>query len=721
MNAVSVENLCFAYEQSDNLAINNVSFNIKEGEFCTIVGTNGSGKSTLAHLLTNLLPITSGTITINNKSTIGLVLQSPKNQIICGLVKKDVSFGPINLGLKLSEVELRTIECLTIVDLLEKAEKSSLNLSLGQTQKLALAGNLALFPNILIIDEGLSMLDKESKESIKKFIDYWHKKGNTIIHITHELDSIKQSEHVIGIKEGKVFFDGSTKDFFTSKKLLLEITGEKLQVCDRKKINEELKTKDYSLEFCDVSFKYESEQNNCIQDLSFKIHKGSLVALTGPSGTGKSTILELASGLLLPTKGNIFCNKNPSLALQNCSEAVFEQIACDDVAFGLINNDCKENELLQRVQNAMNSVNLDFNQFAEKKVNTLSGGQLRRLSIAGIIALDNDVFLFDEPTAGLDGKSRQEVMNFLKDLSERGKTVIFSTHNKEEADFSQREIRILKGKIVYDSFVPKEINQSSKDNSCKPCNSEQKKLEYSSFTQTLSFLRSISNSLSGSVNYKKKYLENVHPFFRIVLFLILFVFALFTKNLIFNSVMFFVSLVYCFFCNISFKKLFKSFYKILPFLLIFAILQLIFRKPLATEKVYLALKYFYITPSKLLFCLASLLRTYSALFLIFGFYTSIKEYELIQGLKVLFYPLEKIKVPMRYFYIILEVLFRFIPLLVDQACAIIKTQIIRGSFKQHKSKIKKIKAVLPLIVPLFIQTIKRSEYLADAMTIRCFK
>ena len=128
-----------------------------------------------------------------------------------------------------------------------------------------------------------------------------------------------------------------------------------------------------------------------------------------------------------------------------------------------------------------------------------------------------------------------------------------------------------------------------------------------------------------------------------------------------------------------------------------------------------------ISPSKLIFCLNSFLRTFACLASISAFYTSLRDYELIDGLRIIFYPLEKIRIPMRYLYLVMEIIFRFIPLLVEQSCVILKTQTIRGNMGDVKGKMKAIKKIVPLIVPIIIQTIKRSEALADAITVRCFK
>lgn len=713
MSLIKAENISFSYVQTGTLAINNISFEIKEGEFCAIVGANGSGKSTLAHLITGLQPLGSGKISVENNVPIGLVFQNPKNQIVSGIVNRDTAFGPKNLGLPKSEIELRTIECLNIVDLLEKAESSTLNLSLGQTQKLALGGMLATWPKILILDEAVAMLDPNARKTIFDFLSYWHRHGNTVIHITHDLDAVKQAQHVIGLKNGEIFFDGAAKEFLASKELVHNLTGDDLVPCNRREENLLIAQKNTVFGFSNVSFSYEGEEKNAIENLSFKLREGTLTALTGPSGSGKSTILELGSGLLKPNQGDIFGSDFASIALQNCQDAVFEAFAADDVAFGPRNLGVSGEELKLRVRLAMDSVNLPFQEFGEKPVSSMSGGQLRRLAIAGIIAMDRPVLFFDEPTAGLDGQSRQEVMNLLKKLADEGKTVLFSTHSREEAAFAQREIAIERGKVVYDSFANIKENQAM----TKVSNP----LVPKEVIGRLSSLRSLSNTLAGVSRKKIAVVEKIHPTLRILLFTLLFVVSLVFKSPLISGIMLALSLLYCLLCGFGPKGIVTSFFKILPFLAFFALFQLIFRSPLPGEVHYTSWKWFLISPSKLWFCLGSLLRTYASLYCISGFYTSIEDYELIDGLRILFYPLEKIRIPMRYLYIVLEILFRFIPLLVDQACGIMKTQIIRGSMGKVKGKLAGIKAIVPLIVPLIIQTVRRSEALADAITMRCFK
>ena len=316
--------------------------------------------------------------------------------------------------------------------------------------------------------------------------------------------------------------------------------------------------------------------------------------------------------------------------------------------------------------------------------------------------MDRDVVFFDEPTAGLDGVSRFHVMNMLRSLAEEGKTVLFTTHHTEEADFADREIKIENGSIVYDSLSDEASSADNPLSSLSPYEP----------TSLLKGLKSFSKGISGSGWKTKCRLEKFPAFLRIILFLLLFVLSLAFKTTIPCACMVIVNIIYCLFANFSFGKIIKSLLKILPFLCFFAIFQLVFRPALPDEVRYTSWRFFMITPSKLWFCLNSILRTYASLLCVCAFFVSTPEYDLIDGLKKL--------LPFKSLILIMELIFRFIPLLVDEACDIIKTQIIRGGLGKVKGRLAKIKAVIPLVVPLIIRTVKRSEILAEAIVMRCF-
>lgn len=717
MSVISVKNLVYKYPESSKNVVDNLSFVIERGSYTAIVGYNGSGKSTLARLLCGLENPESGTVEIKENQQIGIVFQHPKDQLVSGLVSRDTAFGPQNLGLSNSEVELRTIESLNIVDMLDRAGSSTSALSLGQTQKIALSGVLALRPEILILDEAISMLDPQSRSDILDFVRYWHKCGNTIIQITHDLEVLKDADTVIGMEDGKIFFYGTKNAFIKDPENVKRLEGQPLPVID-KKILAESTEKVVSLRVRNLSFSYDKAEkvtkSHGVSDINFDLYKGTVTALTGPSGSGKSTILELCSGLLTPDKNPetiISSQDHPTLALQNAKAALFEAFAADDVAFGPRNQGKSGSELKELVKKSMDNVALPFSTFGERKTFALSGGEQRRLSIAGILALDSEIVFFDEPTAGLDSRARNEVLNLFKKLADQGKTVLFSTHKRDEADFADREIKIQNGKIIEDSCAM-DSNQNKQD---------LKNVEVSSSAGLLSMLRNTSASLSGARREKKSPVEKIPPALRIILFLVLFVFSLLLRKIYMTAGFLAISVIYCLLSGFKFSKLCKAWLKILPFLLIFTLFQLIFHAPQSGEVHFTNWKYLTITPSKLWFCLNSILRTYSSLACISAFFVSTPEYDLIDGLKIILFPLSLIKIPIRYLILVIEIIFRFIPVLVDEASSIIKTQIIRGGLGKVSGKMAKLKAIIPLFVPIIIQSIKKSELLADAITMRCFR
>ena len=717
MSVISVKNLVYKYPESNKNVVDNLSFVIERGSYTAIVGYNGSGKSTLARLLCGLENPESGTVEIKENQQIGIVFQHPKDQLVSGLVSRDTAFGPQNLGLSNSEVELRTIESLNIVDMLDRAGSSTSALSLGQTQKIALSGVLALRPEILILDEAISMLDPQSRSDILDFVRYWHKCGNTIIQITHDLEVLKDADTVIGMEDGKIFFYGTKNAFIKDPENVKRLEGQPLPVID-KKILAESTEKVVSLRVRNLSFSYDKAEkvtkSHGVSDINFDLYKGTVTALTGPSGSGKSTILELCSGLLTPDinpETIILSKDHPTLALQNAKAALFEAFAADDVAFGPRNQGKSGSELKELVKESMDNVALPFSTFGERKTFALSGGEQRRLSIAGILAMDSEIVFFDEPTAGLDSRARNEVLNLFKKLADQGKTVLFSTHKRDEADFADREIKIQNGKIIEDSCAM-DSNKNKQDLN---------NVEVSSSAGLLSMLRNISASLSGARREKKSPVEKIPPALRIILFLVLFVFSLLLRKIYMTAGFLAISVIYCLLSGFKFSKLCKAWLKILPFLLIFTLFQLIFHAPQSGEVNFTNWKYLTITPSKLWFCLNSILRTYSSLACISAFFVSTPEYDLIDGLKIILFPLSLIKIPVRYLILVIEIIFRFIPVLVDEASSIIKTQIIRGGLGKVSGKMAKFKAIIPLFVPIIIQSIKKSELLADAITMRCFR
>lgn len=713
--AVSVKHLCFSYENAPEPAVQDVSFEMEFGSYTAIAGVNGSGKSTTARIIAGLLQPSGGTVKIASGLKTGFVFQSPKDQLICGVIARDTAFGPQCQSIPASEIELRTIESLKATGMLDYAMHKSMFLSLGQTQKAALSGILAINPDILILDESVSMLDPKSREEIFTFLDMLHKKKRTILHITHDSDAISRAKDIIVMNGGKIIWKGTTGSFFADKtgSVYRSVFGTPLEnrSCFQKKTQKSPST-EILLKAEDLSFSYGTHK--ILKNVSFSLKRGTLTALTGASGSGKTTLLEILAGLKKQDSGTVRSAGKPLLCQQNSDAALFEVFAADDVAFGPRNSGIKGKELLECVKTAMNRVNLPFEEFASKQTNCLSGGQKRRLSVAGIIAMKGDILLFDEPSAGLDGAAKYTVMHLLRSLAESGKTVLFTTHHYDEAQFADTSITLEKAGLIAPDFSPEEENKADGQ---KTVLTEQKP---SAGIFSPEYFSKMLDSLSENQAEQKR-LQKLPAVIKYILFIALFAVSVAVQPVSLCAALLPVTILYALCSCCPAKKLFRSLIKILPFLLFFCILQMIFAPASANDTVFLPYKYFFVTAGKLWQCLKIILHTECALCCICAFSSSATENDILKGFSDLLAPLRLLKIPVKYPVILMEIIFRFIPLLLDEAISIIKIQLVRGGLKDEKGFFGKIRAIIPLIVPLIIQTVRRAEILADAMTVRGFK
>ena len=713
--AVSVKQLCFSYENAPEPAVQDVSFELDSGSYTVIAGVNGSGKSTTARIIAGLLQPSAGTVEIADGLRTGFVFQSPKDQLICGVVARDTAFGPQCQSLPDSEIELRTIESLKSTGILDYAMHKSMFLSLGQTQKAALSGILAINPDILILDESVSMLDPKSREEIFTFLDMLHKKKRTILHITHDSDAISRAKDIIVMNGGKIIWRGNSSSFFADKtgSVYRSVFGTPLEnrSCFQNKTQKSPST-EILLKAENISFSYGTHA--VLKNVSFSLKRGTLTALTGASGSGKTTLLEILAGLKKQDSGTVRSAGKPLLCQQNSDAALFEVFAADDVAFGPRNSGIKGKELLECVKTAMNRVNLPFEEFASKQTNCLSGGQKRRLSVAGIIAMKGDILLFDEPSAGLDGAAKYTVMHLLRSLAESGKTVLFTTHHYDEAQFADTSITLEKAGLIAPDFSPEEENKADGQ---KTVLTEQKP---SAGIFSPEYFSKMLDSLSENQAEQKR-LQKLPAVIKYILFIALFAVSVAVQPVSLCAALLPVTILYALCSCCPAKKLFRSLIKILPFLLFFCILQMIFAPASANDTVFLPYKYFFVTAGKLWQCLKIILHTECALCCICAFSSSATENDILKGFSDLLAPLRLLKIPVKYPVILMEIIFRFIPLLLDEAISIIKIQLVRGGLKDEKGFFGKIRAIIPLIVPLIIQTVRRAEILADAMTVRGFK
>lgn len=234
MKKIEVEHLTFSYDGEQDV-LKDVSFQIEEGSYTTIVGHNGSGKSTIAKLLIGLMEAKSGTITVDGiklteksvyeiRDKIGIVFQNPDNQFIGATVADDIAFGLENHQVPQEQMQTIIERFAQQVNLSKYLNSEPTKLSGGQKQRVAIASVLAIAPQILIFDESTSMLDPQGKAEINGLIRQIHQaSGMTIVSITHDIEEMANSDHVIVMSEGQVVMDGTPEMILKREQELVEL------------------------------------------------------------------------------------------------------------------------------------------------------------------------------------------------------------------------------------------------------------------------------------------------------------------------------------------------------------------------------------------------------------------------------------------------------------------------------------------------------------------
>jgi energy-coupling factor transport system ATP-binding protein len=241
---IKAEDISFSYE-SDHPAdqipvLNHLNLEIEKGSFVAVLGHNGSGKSTMAKLFNLILTPTSGNLYLFGekfdeekitedeffalRQRIGMVFQNPDNQLVATIVEEDVAFGPENLGVPSAEIRKRVDEALEIVGMKAFARHSPHQLSGGQKQRVAIAGIIALRPDVIIFDESTAMLDPRGRNDVLATIEKLNREfGTTILHITHYMEEAIRADRVIVVDGGSILLDGTPAEVFSNVKTLKSV------------------------------------------------------------------------------------------------------------------------------------------------------------------------------------------------------------------------------------------------------------------------------------------------------------------------------------------------------------------------------------------------------------------------------------------------------------------------------------------------------------------
>lgn len=512
-NLIEIKNLYFNYPSQENYQLEEINLTIEDGEFVAIVGNNGTGKSTLCKLLNGVIPHfidgdVSGSLKINGVETvdstvsdlahtIGYVYQDFENQLIRPKVLDDAAFSCLNNGLE-DYVE-RGMEALELTGLEGQSDEYIWQLSGGQKHLLALAGMTALRPDILILDEPIAQLDPYHALKTYDVLKRFNKElGKTIVVIEHHTDFIgKYCDSVIFMKDNRIQWKLPVNEALVRVEELMEgsifppqitqaahqlaqLSGRNavtlpinhdqgknyfkeyaLQTVEKNMHSVRTKQDDAMIYLKDVSLSYDmikGDKKPIFDSLNLTINKGERVALIGNNGAGKSTLLKLLTGLIKPDSGEIELDGKDIIRLkpeqisdtisyvyQNPENMFIDDSIKRDIAFSMKARNIKGYK--ERTEALLRQ--FDLVELAERDGRLLSGGQMRRASLAIGVALNPQIMLLDEPTANLDIATRKSITKTLDDLKDSLETTIIATHDMQlVAEWANRIVVLHEGKVI---------------------------------------------------------------------------------------------------------------------------------------------------------------------------------------------------------------------------------------------------------------------------------
>ncbi|WP_294394232.1 ABC transporter ATP-binding protein [uncultured Clostridium sp.] len=514
---IEFKDFSFKYKVQAKPTLKNINLSIYEGEKVLIVGPSGSGKSTLSNAINGLVPFKyegeiTGSLKINGKETkdlsiaklsdmVGTVLQDPDGQFIGLTVGEDIAFKLENECVPLEAMREKVIDAARMVNIKEHLTSSPQRLSGGQKQRVSLAGVIAAKSDILLFDEPLASLDPATGNRAIELIDKIKKESDkTVIIIEHRLEEVLHChvDRIIVMSNGQIVSDCPPCELLCSDVLRengirepLYLTALKYAGCtidkdmnpeDVNELNYDRYTEeihrwfnnindiekkidqDTILEVKNISFRYNNKRET-LKNVSFKIKKGEMVSIIGRNGAGKSTISKLICGFYKPLEGSILFEgrdiKDDSIkeraekigmVMQNPNQMICKTMIFDEVAFGLKIRNYSEEEIKKRVYETLKICGLY--EFRNWPISALSFGQKKRVTIASILAINPEVIILDEPTAGQDFKHYTEIMEFLKELNQKGVAIIMITHDMHlMLEYTDRAIVLADGMKLKDDIT----------------------------------------------------------------------------------------------------------------------------------------------------------------------------------------------------------------------------------------------------------------------------
>lgn len=507
------EQFGFQYDSQKEPTLKNIHLSIEQGETVLILGPSGSGKSTLGHLINGLAPNAyKGTVTgrmevaghpvgqtdiFTLSNEVGTVLQDTDGQFLGLTVAEDIAFALENLAVDGTTMHQKVQYWAEKVRLNQLLAHRPQDLSGGQKQRVSMAGVMIGETPILLFDEPLANLDpKTGKEAMELIEELKNELSATVVIIEHRLEDVLHCkvDRILVMQEGQIISDSTPQKLLTSDTLAqmgireplyisamryagldlanfhpidslanldLAIQKEKFQNWQKAQSQKILSQQTNPLlELDHVSCGY--DQKLILKNLSMSIHQGEMVAIVGENGAGKSTLIKLICGFIplqngrMQFKGNDLTKDSIKeradkigYVMQNPNQMISQNIVFDEVALGLKLRGVDQETIQQKVHEVLKICGLF--PFRNWPIQALSYGQKKRVTIASMLALEPEILILDEPTAGQDLAHYTQMMDFLEQLNRQGVTIILVTHDMHlMLEYTTRSLVMVDGQVIAD-------------------------------------------------------------------------------------------------------------------------------------------------------------------------------------------------------------------------------------------------------------------------------
>lgn len=741
--AVELRDIRFTYDSGATWALDGVNLTIRQGERVCLAGPNGSGKSTLSRIIAGLAAPDAGHVTLlgNNvfdesgahadayrsaRHGIGAVFQHPEDQIVTTITEDDVAFGPENLAIAHDDIDMRIAMSLDAVDMSEQREADPTRMSGGQQQRVAIAGMLAMNPEILVLDEPTAMLDPQGRADIMHILDELQQRGTTIILVTHHRDEFANADRIIRLYSGRIVQSAHSDTASIPEMDESDTAREGNPIAKSNIANGASKPASAVpiIEIRNLTYQYPNSNKPVLDKLSITINAGETVAITGHNGAGKTTLARLLCALDQPQSGNITINTIPvarqrtngnmqslkradreklhatiGYVMQHPERQLFAETVAEDIAYGPRNQHLDETQVSERVNQAMTLLHIEH--LADRSPFDLSGGQQRLAAIAGVIACQPQILIMDEPTAGLDEAATTRVHDLIQTLHAQGVTVLIISHSQTEID------------VLADRVIALDRRQNG---NVATRNIEANGTSETAYSKNPHAID--SGRAKGDVRENRSFMERLDPRVKMVSALAIMFSAFAIRSFWQLLVAALLTGMIVAISGIGVKQLFKSVHVFLALFVFCGLLNIFFVRsgnvltnigpiPITDDGVRIAILYA---------CRFVVVIIVGAVFLATTTPTAITD-----AFEALLKPFAKFGMHAQEIALVMGLALRFLPTLGSEAKAIVDAQSVRGGSIETGTFVQRIKAMTAIIIPVFAGAIRHADNLSLALDARCYE